>query len=197
VIGYDRLSLSAEIGCCRCQTICNHACSVWHSKVILWHIRVVRVDEYREFVIFVSMTESSRNYRFNSKEFKVDHTRQLLSPSLSTLTLYTMLSRTPRSISRISSRQLSSLTARPACLALPRHVLVAPTPLHCRGKSTIVQRSPLHSVPSKAEAVGKPAVDTKKGKVWESAEEAVKDIKSGSLVLSSGQSYSSNLERSV
>jgi len=165
--------------------------------VILWHTRVPRLDEYREFVIFVLMTESSRNYRFNPKEFKVDHTCQLRSPSLSTLTLYTMLSRTPRTISRISSRQLSNLTARPACLALPRHAIVAPTPLHSRGKSTIVQRSPLHSVPSKAEAVGKPAVDTKKGKVWESAEEAVKDIKSGSLVLSSGQSPLSSLQSAV
>jgi hypothetical protein len=34
--------------------------------------------------------------------------------------------------------------------------------------------------------VGKPAVDTKKGKVWESAFEAVQDVKPGSFVLSSG-----------
>lgn len=34
--------------------------------------------------------------------------------------------------------------------------------------------------------MGKPAVDTKKGKVWDSAYEAVQDVKPGSFVLSSG-----------
>jgi hypothetical protein len=100
-----------------------------------------------------------------------------------------MITRTPRALGRLSTRSLSTLTARPAVLALPRHVVVAPFTLTSRAKSTIVERSPLHSVPSKAEAVGQPAVDTKKGKVWESAHEAVKDIKAGSLVLSSGEIF--------
>jgi hypothetical protein len=92
-----------------------------------------------------------------------------------------MITRTPRALARGSIRSLSTAATRPTCLALPRLAYVV------RSKSTIVERSPLHSVPSKAEAVGKPAVDTKKGKVWDSAYEAVQDIKSGSLVLSSGR----------
>lgn len=103
-----------------------------------------------------------------------------------------MISRTSRTLSWLSNRSLTTSSARPACFALHCQITAAPKPIHSRAKSTVVQRSPLHSVPSKAEAVGKPAVDTKKGKVWESAHEAVKDIKSGSLILSSGQ-YPSHL----
>jgi 3-oxoacid CoA-transferase len=44
----------------------------------------------------------------------------------------------------------------------------------------------LDSVPGPAENIGTPAVDTSKGKVWASADEAISDIKSGSLVLSAG-----------
>lgn len=50
-----------------------------------------------------------------------------------------------------------------------------------------IRPAPLDSVPSRAEAVGKPAVDTKKGKVWPSAEQAIQDLQSGSLVLSAGK----------
>jgi len=95
-----------------------------------------------------------------------------------------MIIRTPRALPRTSIRSLSTCTfTRPTIL--PR---LAQTTLQSRLKSTIVERSPLHSVPSKAERVGKPAVDTKKGKVWDSAYEAVQDIKPGSFVLSSGMS---------
>jgi hypothetical protein len=94
-----------------------------------------------------------------------------------------MITRTPRALPRASIRSLSTISlARPTLLPRLAHV----TTLQSRLKSTIVERSPLHSVPSKAERVGKPAVDTKKGKVWESAFEAVQDVKPGSFVLSSG-----------
>ena len=94
-----------------------------------------------------------------------------------------MITRTPRALPRASIRSLSTIShTRPTLLPRLAHV----TTLQSRLKSTIVERSPLHSVPSKAERVGKPAVDTKKGKVWESAFEAVQDVKPGSFVLSSG-----------
>jgi len=94
-----------------------------------------------------------------------------------------MITRTPRALPRASIRSLSTISlTRPSLLPRLTHV----TTLQSRLKSTIVERSPLHSVPSKAERVGKPAVDTKKGKVWDSAYEAVQDIKPGSFVLSSG-----------
>jgi hypothetical protein len=97
-----------------------------------------------------------------------------------------MISRTSRALLTRPSTSVRSLTT----LTTPRFRYVTPTTstFISRAKSTIVERSPLHSVPSKAERVGKPAVDTKKGKVWASAEEAVKDVKPGSLVLSSGKS---------
>jgi hypothetical protein len=94
-----------------------------------------------------------------------------------------MITRTPRALPRASIRSLSTIShTRPTLLPRLAHVTTLPSRL----KSTIVERSPLHSVPSKAERVGKPAVDTKKGKVWESAFEAVQDVKPGSFVLSSG-----------
>jgi hypothetical protein len=99
-----------------------------------------------------------------------------------------MISRTPRAFSLRGQGSIRSLsTFRPASLALPRP---AQASYQCRAKSTIVERSPLHSVPSKAEGVGKPAVDTKKGKVWASAHDAVQDVKPGSFILSSGKSAS-------
>lgn len=55
-----------------------------------------------------------------------------------------------------------------------------------RWVSMAVPNHGLDSVPGPAENIGKPAVDEKKGKVWASADEAVKDLKSGSLVLSAG-----------
>lgn len=99
-------------------------------------------------------------------------------------TLTMMISRTTRALPWASIRLLSTTSiTRPTLLAArPGYV----TTLAVRSKSTVVERSPLHSVPSKAERVGKPAVDTKKGKIWESAYEAVQDVKPGSLVLSSG-----------
>jgi 3-oxoacid CoA-transferase len=42
-------------------------------------------------------------------------------------------------------------------------------------------------VPCPAEGVGAPAVEKSKGKVWDSPDEAIKDIKSGSLLLSAGK----------
>lgn len=104
-----------------------------------------------------------------------------------------MITRTPRALSRASIRSLSTTTlTRPTIL--PR---LAQTTLQSRLKSTIVERSPLHSVPSKAERVGKPAVDTNKGKVWDSAYEAVQDIKPGSFVLSSGTSLDTRRQEGV
>ena len=51
-----------------------------------------------------------------------------------------------------------------------------------------VPKSTLDDVPSQAESVGEPAVgDVRRGKLWDSADEAIKDLKSGSTVLSAGQ----------
>ncbi|WVF71038.1 hypothetical protein IAT40_005835 [Kwoniella sp. CBS 6097] len=63
----------------------------------------------------------------------------------------------------------------------------APRP-HRRWKTTNVrsEKASLNSVPSSAEAVGETAMTSRRGKVWDSAEEAVKDLKSGSMVLSAG-----------
>lgn len=54
--------------------------------------------------------------------------------------------------------------------------------------SVLAGFSSLEMYPSPATMVGQPAV-AKKGKVWESADEAVKDLKSGSMVLSAGMSH--------
>ena len=92
------------------------------------------------------------------------------SPSQSCRTISTRILPAPH-CSRIiltSSRRLQH--------SLPHHSPVRSDPF----------RKHLDSVPSPAEAVGEPGVDTSRGKLWESAEEAVKDIRSGSLILSAG-----------
>jgi hypothetical protein len=53
--------------------------------------------------------------------------------------------------------------------------------------SVLAGFSKLSDLPSPAEKVGVPAVDTSKGKVWDSADEAIKDLGEGLLVLSAGQ----------
>lgn len=102
------------------------------------------------------------------------------------------LPRNLQSVSRwaISTRSLT--TAHPLTPLRPlaqSHI----TPLHTA--KVLAQRryrsteppSPLSSVPSAAENTGTPAVDHKRGKFYESVDEAVKDIKSGSTVLSAGK----------
>ena len=50
----------------------------------------------------------------------------------------------------------------------------------------LVEKHKLGSVPSPAEQVGEPAREPKRGKLWDSADDAVKDLKSGSTILSAG-----------
>ena len=61
--------------------------------------------------------------------------------------------------------------------------------LGLRWASTSVPNHGLDSIPSPAEATGQPAVDSQKGKVWDDVDEAVKDIQSGSMLLSAGESH--------
>jgi len=83
-----------------------------------------------------------------------------------------------------SSRALSNRALTARIIATPRQPFASPR----RQLTSDAFRAHLDSVPSPAEAVGEPAVDQTRGKVWESADEAVKDLKSGSLVLSAGTS---------
>lgn len=79
-------------------------------------------------------------------------------------------------------RQTTAALLRRSCRAyLPRSPAV-----RLRHASSSAPPAPLDSVPGPAEYVGTPAVSTSKGKVWPSADEAVSDIKSGSVVLSAG-----------
>lgn len=90
----------------------------------------------------------------------------------------------PSTVSSIRSLTTSSVGS----LTRPRLVSSVPAASHLfrRYRST-EPPSPLRSVPSAAENVGAPPIDTKKGKFYESVDEAVKDIKSGSVVLSAGE----------
>ncbi|KAK4685230.1 3-oxoacid CoA-transferase, partial [Tremellales sp. Uapishka_1] len=63
------------------------------------------------------------------------------------------------------------------------HIVVARRPLHQSSPTwQLVQRP--H--PSPAQNVGEPLTTSDKGKVWASADEAIKNLKSGSVVLSAG-----------
>jgi hypothetical protein len=71
------------------------------------------------------------------------------------------------------------------------------TPIQRRDLNTashtpqLVSKHKLGSVPSPAESVGEPPIkksEKKRGKLWDSADEAVKDLKSGSVILSAGES---------
>jgi hypothetical protein len=59
----------------------------------------------------------------------------------------------------------------------------------------LVSKHKLGSVPSPAENIGEPPIkksEKKRGKLWDSADEAVKDLKSGSIILSAGEFMSSH-----
>ncbi|RSH89104.1 hypothetical protein EHS25_002770 [Saitozyma podzolica] len=98
-----------------------------------------------------------------------------------------MLSPVSRALRHSIPSTCAASTSRRALAARP--TLLRPSAQHLasvRWSSVSVPNSKLDSVPSPAEGVGVPAVDKSKGKVWDSADEAVKDIKSGSLLLSAG-----------
>lgn len=92
----------------------------------------------------------------------------------------------------IASSSRSSLTPCRARLisstALSGRINSYPNLTSKRYASVSVPNHGLDSVPGPAEAVGEPAVDKKKGKIWDNVDEAVKGIKSGDLVLSAGTS---------
>ncbi|KAI9636562.1 uncharacterized protein MKK02DRAFT_45267 [Dioszegia hungarica] len=106
-----------------------------------------------------------------------------------------MTSSTIRALpSRLVSRSLPSsrtYSTLPSSLStpLPRQPTVSrrqALPSNRRNASFAVPNHGLDSVPSPGEATGTPAVGGSKGKVWDSVDEAVKDVKSGDIVLSAG-----------
>jgi len=90
----------------------------------------------------------------------------------------------------------SSITSSQICnqpqLRIPRrHLNSASQTSHPQ----LVSKHKLGSVPSPAESVGEPPIkksEKRRGKLWDSADEAVKDLKSGSVILSAGESMSSD-----
>lgn len=89
-----------------------------------------------------------------------------------------------------SSRSLTALASSP-------HVRQYPSSRSPRSSYNITQRraasfavpnAGIDSVPSPGEATGVAAVDGSKGKVWDNVDEAVKDVKSGDVLLSAGKS---------
>jgi hypothetical protein len=119
--------------------------------------------------------------------------RPTFSTKVTTTTLShpldTMLSPVSRALRHSIPSTCAASTSRRALAARP--TLLRPSAQHLasvRWSSVSVPNSKLDSVPSPAEGVGVPAVDKSKGKVWDSADEAVKDIKNGSLLLSAGES---------
>ena len=89
-------------------------------------------------------------------------------------------------------RALSIVTAQPADPVRRTPLPSSHLRIRCLNTSTSqsrkVPKSTLDDVPSQAESVGEPAVgDVRRGKLWDSADEAIKDLKSGSTVLSAGQ----------
>ena len=92
----------------------------------------------------------------------------------------------PTSISFSSSSSPSQIQYPcPRRVPIPRRLLntASHTP-------QLVFKHKLGSVPSPAESVGEPPIkkaEKKRGKLWESADEAVRDLKSGSVILSAGE----------
>jgi 3-oxoacid CoA-transferase len=87
---------------------------------------------------------------------------------------------------RAGSRRLATLV--PITRPIPHFpsAISASSSVYSRSISSSSPPSPLSSVPGPAENIGQPAINPSKGKVWPSADEAVKDIKSGSTLLSAG-----------
>ena len=90
---------------------------------------------------------------------------------------------------RLTQTAVSSSSRTLVALRVPvaRAAVQAAQVSNVRWASSSVPNHGLDSIPSPAEATGKPAVDTRKGKVWDNADEAVKDIQSGSMLLSAGE----------
>lgn len=108
-----------------------------------------------------------------------------------------MLRQTPRisslpSLARRALHSRSSVPALPATFSSTTGIIGrAPAPFASIGRrwaSVHVPNSGLDACPSPAEAVGKAAAVKGKGKVWDTADEAIADVKSGSLLLSAGMS---------
>jgi hypothetical protein len=99
-----------------------------------------------------------------------------------------------RPISILSSRSCSQDQHRPQLQPnlLCRRYLNSAASSHT---PQLVSKHELGSVPSPAESVGEFPIkksEKKRGKLWDSADEAVKDLKSGSVILSAGESMSSD-----
>lgn len=112
-----------------------------------------------------------------------------VTTSTSSHPLDTMLSPVSRALRHSIPSTCAASTSRRVLAARPTLLRPSAQSLaSVRWSSVSVPNSKLDSVPSPAEGVGVPAVDKSKGKVWDSADEAVKDMKSGSLLLSAGES---------
>ena len=100
-----------------------------------------------------------------------------------------MLRTTASRLPSLSIRSLGQPTrARAAAAVVAPQLPTArsSTAVSRRWASVHVPNSGLDACPSPAEGVGKASAVKGKGKVWDSADEAIKDVKSGSLLLSAG-----------
>jgi hypothetical protein len=86
----------------------------------------------------------------------------------------------------------SSQTHNQPQLRIPKRYLNNASSSHT---PQLVSKHKLGSVPSPAENIGEPPIkksEKKRGTLWDSADEAVKDLKSGSIILSAGEFMSSH-----
>ena len=109
----------------------------------------------------------------------IDHFVVLLSTSVS----FTMI---PSTFGRNVQRARCLVAAGPSRPWTSRTFLISRPP-HRFQTTVVTRRHRIDTLPSPAENVGDPPVSKGKGKVWDSAEEAISDIKSGSVVLSAGE----------
>lgn len=90
----------------------------------------------------------------------------------------------------------SSQTQNPCQRRIPTQRRLLNSASHAHTPELVcAHKHKLGSVPSPAENIGEPPIkkeEKKRGKLWDSAEEAVKDLKSGSVILSAGKSMSSD-----
>lgn len=126
--------------------------------------------------------------------------KKIFLPILSTFLPCTTMQ--PATI-KLASRSLASAAAASRCNArIPSHTFF-PRPSHLQTRrSRLVFSPPAFSVvrtkatlptPSPAERVGGPGPTGRRGKLWKSADEAIQDVRSGSLILSAGASKTSTL----
>lgn len=181
----------AEVVCCTADFP--------HADDVLRVLRVSVVSENNRPVtpVDVSLDRSRSRTSVNSPRKQVEFFRTSATQSIDSRKdqLDTMLGRTIKTaIARAPRRTSSSV---PYVISIPTFRPSPHPTSQLRHLNTIdrtprlVEKHQLGSVPSPAERVGEPATEPRKGKLWGSADEAVKDLKSGSVILSAGESPSS------